>query len=122
MFIGVVEGALAALREQNDTANSPKSATAPTTPAPPSDDRFCPAMTDKPSSKLSPRDKPAKVRQAGEGSNTKMNPAFDEWLEGKLHNMFDAVASEPLPTDLLKLLDELDKKTSGPEGGKNSGS
>ena len=72
-------------------------------------------MNDKPSSKLPPRDK-AKAQNAADGSGNKMNPAFDSWLEDKLHNMFDSVASEPLPQDLLKLLDELDKKTSSSNG------
>jgi hypothetical protein len=101
MFIGVVAGALKALMEKNGTDSRQES----------SADRFCPAMNDKPSSKLPPRDK-AKAQNTADGSGNKMNPAFDTWLEDKLHNMFDSVASEPLPADLLKLLDELDKKTS----------
>lgn len=39
----------------------------------------------------------------------KFNPAFDSWLETKLHKIFDSVASEPLPQDLVKLLDDIDK-------------
>jgi hypothetical protein len=38
----------------------------------------------------------------------KFNPAFDSWLETKLHRIFDSVASEPLPADLMKLLDDID--------------
>jgi hypothetical protein len=104
MFIGVVEGALAALGKQNDTDSQHAHSAS-------SVDRFCRTMTDKPSSKR-PQDKAARTRQAADGAGTKMNPAFDTWLEEKLHNMFDAVAAEPLPADLLKLLDDLDKKTS----------
>ncbi len=104
MYIGVVEGALKVLTENNDTDTRHES----------SADRFCPPMNDKPSSKLPSRDK-AKAQSTADGSGNKMNPAFDSWLEDKLHNMFDSVASEPLPPDLLKLLDELDKKT-GPSG------
>jgi hypothetical protein len=36
--------------------------------------------------------------------------AFDVWLERKLHEMFDAVAREPLPADLLSLVNQLAKK------------
>lgn len=39
----------------------------------------------------------------------KFNPAFDAWLETKLHKIFDSVASEPLPQDLVKLLDQIDE-------------
>jgi hypothetical protein len=39
----------------------------------------------------------------------KFNPAFDAWLETKLHKIFDSVASEPLPQDLVKLLDDIDR-------------
>lgn len=111
MYIGVVDGALKVLMEKNGTDTRQES----------SADRFCPPMNDKPSSKLPPRDK-TKAQNTADGS-AKMNPAFDTWLEDKLHNMFDSVASEPLPQDLLKLLDELDKKTgpSGNGGDKKSG-
>ncbi len=39
----------------------------------------------------------------------KFNPAFDSWLETKLHKIFDSVAAEPLPQDLVQLLDDIDK-------------
>lgn len=39
----------------------------------------------------------------------KFNPAFDAWLETKLHKIFDTVASEPLPEDLVKLLGQIDQ-------------
>lgn len=39
----------------------------------------------------------------------KFNPAFDAWLETKLHKIFDSVASEPLPQDLMKLLDDIEQ-------------
>lgn len=41
------------------------------------------------------------------------DPVFDRWLERKLHELFDAVAHEPIPDDLIQLivtLDEKDKK------------
>ena len=40
--------------------------------------------------------------------------AFDKWLEGKLHEMFDSVTKEPIPDDLLRVIAELDK-TEGAE-------
>lgn len=30
---------------------------------------------------------------------------FDLWLQKQLHAMYDEIASEPLPTDLLNLID-----------------
>jgi hypothetical protein len=33
--------------------------------------------------------------------------AFDTWLERKLHQMFDAVADEPLPHQLQSLVDRI---------------
>lgn len=32
--------------------------------------------------------------------------AFDIWLNRGLHQLFDDVAREPIPDDLLKLIDE----------------
>lgn len=42
-------------------------------------------------------------------TQAKFNPAFDAWLETKLHKIFDSVASEPLPQDLVKLLGDIDQ-------------
>jgi len=39
----------------------------------------------------------------------KLNPAFDAWLETKLHQIFDAASTEPLPNDLVKLLEKVDQ-------------
>jgi hypothetical protein len=30
---------------------------------------------------------------------------FDKWLQKQLHAMYDEIASEPLPDDLLKLIE-----------------
>jgi hypothetical protein len=35
----------------------------------------------------------------------KTEAAFDTWLERGLHRLFDEVAREPVPEDLLKLID-----------------
>ena len=32
--------------------------------------------------------------------------AFDIWLQRGLHELYDKVASEPIPEDLLKLIEE----------------
>ncbi len=36
---------------------------------------------------------------------TKLDQAFDTWLDRELQRMFDEVAREPIPDDLLKLID-----------------
>jgi Anti-sigma factor NepR len=36
---------------------------------------------------------------------------FDMWLQKQLHAMYDEIASEPLPDDLLKLIDKDAAKT-----------
>jgi len=36
--------------------------------------------------------------------------AFDIWLNRGLHEMFDTVANEPVPEELLKLIEEDRKK------------
>jgi hypothetical protein len=49
---------------------------------------------------------------------------FDMWLQKQLHAMYDEIASEPLPNDLLNLIDHDAEKADG-EGdvglGKTSG-
>lgn len=32
--------------------------------------------------------------------------AFDVWLQRSLHKLFDEVASEPIPEELLRLIEE----------------
>jgi hypothetical protein len=44
-----------------------------------------------------------------DAATVKLNPAFDSWLEGKLHRIFDKASTEPLPQDLLGLLDKIDQ-------------
>jgi len=49
---------------------------------------------------------------------------FDMWLQKQLHAMYDEIASEPLPNDLLNLIDH-DAATAdggkGDAGGKTPG-
>ncbi len=63
-------------------------------------------------------DKPKKDR-AGETAGAKMKASterpFDTWLQKQLHAMYDEIASEPLPTDLLKLIEtDAEKKGKPP--------
>jgi hypothetical protein len=44
------------------------------------------------------------------GKNAKTEAAFDLWLQRGLHQMFDSVANEPIPEDLLRLIEEDRKK------------
>jgi hypothetical protein len=53
------------------------------------------APPDKPPAKQPPR---------------KPDRAFDVWLDRGLHSMFDSVASEPIPDELLRLIEEDRKK------------
>jgi hypothetical protein len=39
----------------------------------------------------------------------KADKAFDEWLQRGLHDLFDQVAQEPIPDELLRLI-EADRK------------
>jgi len=43
-------------------------------------------------------------RQEGEGSG--VDRAFDLWLQRGLHQLYDNVAQEPLPPELLRLIEE----------------
>ncbi len=45
---------------------------------------------------------PAGARRA----RMKTPAGFDLWLTRGLHQMFDAVANEPIPSELLKLIEE----------------
>jgi len=51
-------------------------------------------------------DKPRKGR-AGETARVKTSTErpFDLWLQKQLHAMYDEIASEPLPSDLLNLIE-----------------
>ena len=42
------------------------------------------------------------VRQRAKGSDDR---PFDMWLQKQLHAMYDEIASEPLPNELLNLID-----------------
>ena len=40
------------------------------------------------------------------GKLRKSDAAFDVWLQRGLHEIYDKIASEPVPEDLLKLIEE----------------
>jgi hypothetical protein len=42
---------------------------------------------------------------------------FDMWLQKQLHAMYDEIASEPLPNDLLNLIDHDAADADGDKGG-----
>jgi hypothetical protein len=66
-------------------------------------------------------DKPQKGR-AGDPARDKMKPPaarpFDMWLQKQLHAMYDEIASEPLPDDLLDLIEHDARKGNPSEPGK----
>ncbi|WP_171034034.1 hypothetical protein [Lichenicoccus roseus] len=37
---------------------------------------------------------------------TKQSLAFDQWLDRGLHELFDGVAKEPIPEELLKIIED----------------
>lgn len=49
------------------------------------------------------KDKPVPVRPSQE---RKADEAFDLWLQRGLHKLFDDVAGEPIPPELLKIIEE----------------
>lgn len=55
---------------------------------------------------MSARDrKPSSSAKSGK----KEDDAFDIWLKRGLHQLFDDVAKEPIPEELLRLLEERDE-------------
>lgn len=67
----------------------------------------------------SPRSKAG--QKAGDGKSGRAAKAsverpFDMWLQKQLHAMYDEIASEPLPNDLLNLIDH-DAAKAGGKGG-----
>ena len=54
-----------------------------------------------------PKEKPVSTKPA---KATRTEGAFDLWLQRGLHQLFDSVANEPIPDDLLKLIEEDRKK------------
>jgi len=54
----------------------------------------------------SPRNAPAKAKPSSNAStNGATQSAFDVWLNRGLHKLFDEVANEPIPPELLQLIE-----------------
>ena len=54
--------------------------------------------------------KQPKVTKGAESKGAKKPEPFDLWLKRGLHQIYDDVAQEPIPEDLLKLIEEDRKK------------
>lgn len=54
-----------------------------------------------------PKEQPIRPEATGPA---KTESAFDLWLQKGLHRMFDDVANEPIPEELLRLIEEDRKK------------
>jgi hypothetical protein len=65
-------------------------------------------------------DDKSKKERADETTRTKMKAPterpFDTWLQKQLHAMYDEIASEPLPKDLLGLIESDAAKKGKPPG------
>ena len=51
-----------------------------------------------------PGRKPAEAKPVLRNDSQAPKEAFDRWLDRSLHRLFDAVATEPVPEDLMKLV------------------
>lgn len=66
-------------------------------------------------------DKPQQKSKAGRAPRATMEAApserpFDLWLQKQLHAMYDEIAHEPLPADLLQLIESDARKKKGGDG------
>ena len=52
----------------------------------------------------------SKMPSRGDAKGTLPNTAFDMWLRRGLHSIFDDVAREPIPPELLRLIEQDRKK------------
>ena len=48
---------------------------------------------------------PRRKKKSGEKAPEQPPAAFDLWLQRGLHQMFDDVANEPIPEELLKIIE-----------------
>jgi hypothetical protein len=63
------------------------------------------ADDDKPRTKSVKPDQDAADEAARQRAKPSAERPFDMWLQKQLHAMYDEIASEPLPNDLLNLID-----------------
>ena len=55
--------------------------------------------------------------KSGRAPKVSAERPFDMWLQKQLHAMYDEIASEPLPNDLLNLIDHDAAKADGGKDG-----
>ena len=63
----------------------------------------CTMANEKPQKKKSNDNENAKSQASPKASRER---PFDMWLQKQLHSMYDEIAAEPLPADLLNLIDK----------------
>jgi hypothetical protein len=75
------------------------------------------ASDDKPRAKpMKPVEVGADEAAARQRAKPSAERPFDMWLQKQLHAMYDEIASEPLPNDLLNLIDRDAAKTDVKSG------
>jgi hypothetical protein len=52
----------------------------------------------------SDRPQPGQLRQTRRGAQ--VDDAFDVWLQRSLHQLYDSVTTEPIPPELLRLIED----------------
>lgn len=72
-------------------------------------------------------DKPFKPFKGPMGTNKRRSgpapndPAFEQWVARQLHKMYDDVLAEEVPSELLRVVDQMTGKSNGgtgqPDGG-----
>jgi len=50
--------------------------------------------------------RPERPENGRDGPPAEVDAAFDLWLQRGLHQLYDGVAAEPIPDELLKLIEE----------------
>lgn len=60
----------------------------------------------KPAGRRGPPGDAAPARSEGEPDEKKGNAAFNLWLQRGLHQLYDDVAREPIPDELMKLIEQ----------------
>ncbi len=50
------------------------------------------------------------AQSIGKGQDRGEKNPFDRWLKQKLHGVFDTITQEPLPPDLMNLMQQLEAK------------
>ena len=61
-------------------------------------------------SAMTKRKKPPARKQPSPAKSRPTDAAFDIWLNRGLHDMFDGVAKEPIPDELLRLIEDDEQK------------